>query len=60
MSWKETAKNLKREAYALYFAVRDPRVPWYAKLCAGALVAYVFIPSIRSPTSFLSSATSMN
>ena len=44
MPWRETARNLKREVYALYLAVRDPRVPWYAKLCAGALVAYVFSP----------------
>ena len=44
MPWRERARHLKREVYALYLAVRDPRVPWYAKLCAGAVVAYVFSP----------------
>jgi uncharacterized membrane protein YkvA (DUF1232 family) len=44
MSWRDTAARLKREVYALYLAVRDPRVPWYAKALAGALVAYVFSP----------------
>ena len=43
-NWKETARQLKREVYALYFAVRDPRVPWYAKLLAGGIVAYALTP----------------
>ena len=30
--------------YALYLACRDPRVPWYAKAGAGAVVAYAFSP----------------
>lgn len=42
--WKQKARLLKRETYALYLACRDPRVPWYAKLLAGAVVAYVFSP----------------
>jgi uncharacterized membrane protein YkvA (DUF1232 family) len=42
--WKERARQLKREIRALALAVRDPRVPWYAKLSAGLLVAYVFSP----------------
>ena len=44
MRWTETARHLKREVYALYFAVRDPRVPWYAKAVAGGIVAYTFSP----------------
>lgn len=28
----------------MYFACRDPRVPWYAKALAGVVVAYVFSP----------------
>ena len=28
----------------LYLAARDPRVPWYAKAVAGAVVAYAFSP----------------
>jgi uncharacterized membrane protein YkvA (DUF1232 family) len=42
--WKRRAKELKREVYALYFACRDPRVPWYAKALAVAVVAYAFSP----------------
>lgn len=43
-AWKEHARNLRREVYALYFACRDPRVPWYAKALAVAVVAYAFSP----------------
>ncbi|MGH7874971.1 MAG: YkvA family protein [Candidatus Binatia bacterium] len=42
--WKERAKELKAESYALYFALKDPRVPWYAKLVAGCVVAYALSP----------------
>ncbi len=44
MSWKESAACLTHEVYALYFAVRDPRVPWYAKALAGSIAAYAFSP----------------
>ena len=40
----EWARALKREAVALYYATRDPRTPWYAKLIAGAIVAYAISP----------------
>ena len=40
----EWARALKREALALYYAARDPRTPWYAKLIAGAIVAYALSP----------------
>ena len=42
--WKQRAKELKREVYALYFACRDPRMPWYAKALAVGIVAYAFSP----------------
>jgi uncharacterized membrane protein YkvA (DUF1232 family) len=42
--WKERARALKREVYALYFACRDARVPWYAKALAVGLVAYALSP----------------
>ena len=42
--WQERAKSLKLETYALYLAYRDPRVPWYAKVLAAAVVAYAFSP----------------
>ncbi len=41
---KRRARQLKREVYALYLAYRDPRVPWYARLVAGLVVAYAFSP----------------
>ncbi len=42
--WKGWARSVKREVYALYLAVRDPRTPWYARLFAGMVVPYAFSP----------------
>ncbi len=42
--WRERARRLKRETYALYLAARDPRVPWYAKALAVCVVAYALSP----------------
>jgi uncharacterized membrane protein YkvA (DUF1232 family) len=42
--WRERARELRREVHALYFACRDPRVPWYAKALAIGIVAYAFSP----------------
>lgn len=41
---KQRAHQLKREAYALYFAYRDPRLPWYLRLFALYVVARTFSP----------------
>lgn len=41
---KERARLLKRETLTLYFAVGDPRTPWYAKLVAAGVVAYALSP----------------
>jgi len=38
------ARALKKEAYALYIAGRDPRTPWYAKLFMGLVVAHALSP----------------
>lgn len=43
-TWRHRANALKREVYALYFACRDPRVPWYAKALAVVVVGYAFSP----------------
>src|SRR5205085_6558079 len=43
-SLKKWARQLKLEVAALYLCYRDPRVPWYARLFAGAVVAYAFSP----------------
>lgn len=43
-SWREKARRLRTEVHALYLALRDPRVPWYAKALAGMIVAYALSP----------------
>jgi uncharacterized membrane protein YkvA (DUF1232 family) len=41
---KQWGRRIKRDAVAVWIAARDPRVPWYAKLLAGAVAAYAFSP----------------
>jgi uncharacterized membrane protein YkvA (DUF1232 family) len=41
---KDHAASLKREVYALCIAARDPRVPWYAKIIMGVVLAYALSP----------------
>jgi uncharacterized membrane protein YkvA (DUF1232 family) len=41
---KDRARDLKRDVYALWFAYRDARTPWYAKGFAALVVAYAFSP----------------
>jgi uncharacterized membrane protein YkvA (DUF1232 family) len=43
-TWKDRAQALKREAYALYLACRDPRAPWYGRALAACVVGYAFSP----------------
>jgi len=43
-NWKEKARALRRETYAVYLACRDPRVPWYGRLLAVCIVGYAFSP----------------
>lgn len=58
-SWKELARLLKLEVFALYLACRDPRVPWYAKALAACVVGYAFSPIDLIPEPSPSSAISM-
>jgi uncharacterized membrane protein YkvA (DUF1232 family) len=44
ISWKTQAKSLRNEIYALYFAARDPRTPWYAKVLAAFIIGYALSP----------------
>jgi len=44
MTWQERARNLKRDVVAMALALRDPRVPWYAKLVGACVVAYALSP----------------
>ncbi|WP_148361192.1 YkvA family protein [Bacillus timonensis] len=41
---KSWAKRLKKQIFVLYFASKDARVPWYAKLFTAGVVAYTFSP----------------
>jgi len=41
---KQRASALKHETIALYFAFRDERTPWYAKILAALVLAYAFSP----------------
>lgn len=43
-SWRARARLIKGDVIALSFAVRDPRVPWYAKVAAACVVAYALSP----------------
>ncbi|MCA1439910.1 DUF1232 domain-containing protein [Ensifer sp. IC4062] len=48
MQWLDRAtkwaKGVKRDVVVLWLAARDRRVPWYAKLAAGAVAAYALSP----------------
>ena len=41
---KQWARAIKRDVVALWLAARDPRVPWFAKVLAGAVAAYALSP----------------
>ena len=41
---KQWARAIKQDVVAVWIAARDPRVPWYAKLLAGAVAAYALSP----------------
>jgi uncharacterized membrane protein YkvA (DUF1232 family) len=43
-TWKQKAKQLKREIHAVYLAMKDPRTPWYARVLAAIIVGYAFSP----------------
>ncbi len=42
--WRQCARRLRVHAAALYLAYRDPRVPWYARVLALGIAAYVLSP----------------
>ena len=44
MSWRQQAQRAHREAQVFYFALKHPRVPWYAKLVAACSAGYLFSP----------------
>lgn len=42
--FKKAAKALKKEVLAVYYAIHDPRTPWYAKLLPFFVLAYALSP----------------
>lgn len=42
--WKQRARRLKREVYALYLTYKDPRTPWLARLVTACVVGYALSP----------------
>ena len=42
--WKRRVSRLKIEAYTIYLAYKDPRVPWYAKILIACVIGYAFSP----------------
>jgi uncharacterized membrane protein YkvA (DUF1232 family) len=43
-TWKRGANQLKMEAYTIYLAYKDSRVPWYAKILIVCIIGYAFSP----------------
>ena len=43
-SWKQRARQLRVETYAIWLAYQDPRVPWYARAFSACVVGYAFSP----------------
>lgn len=41
---RQWARQVKRDGITLWFAVKDPRTPWYAKTLAAFVVAYALSP----------------
>jgi uncharacterized membrane protein YkvA (DUF1232 family) len=41
---KQRARLLKRDTLAVWFATRDPRTPWVAKVLGVMVAAYAFSP----------------
>jgi uncharacterized membrane protein YkvA (DUF1232 family) len=48
MNWfgalKKRIKQFKLNAYTLYLAYKDPRVPWHARIFGAIIVGYAFSP----------------
>ena len=42
--WKDRAKKVRSQLYALYLAYKDPRVPWYGKAFGALVLAYALSP----------------
>ena len=43
-SLRSWARELKQQTFVVYFAARDPRTPWHARLLALGVAAYALSP----------------
>ena len=43
-AWRERARKLRQDVVAVALAMRDPRVPWYARALGACVVAYALSP----------------
>ena len=43
-TFRERATSLKRQALTVYFAARDPAMPWHVRAIAILVAAYAFSP----------------
>jgi uncharacterized membrane protein YkvA (DUF1232 family) len=43
-TWKARARKLKQDVVVIALALRDPRVPWYARALGVCIVAYALSP----------------
>jgi uncharacterized membrane protein YkvA (DUF1232 family) len=43
-AWRGRAKALKAQALAVWYAARDPAMPWWLRALALAIAAYAFSP----------------
>jgi len=43
-TWTARLRALKRESLVVYYAARDPRLPWHVRLLAFAIAAYALSP----------------
>jgi uncharacterized membrane protein YkvA (DUF1232 family) len=42
--WRQRARELRTDSYAVYLAYRHPGAPWYAKVLAAVVATYAFSP----------------
>ena len=43
-TWRARLRALKREALVVYYAARDPRLPWHVRVLALVVAAYALSP----------------
>jgi uncharacterized membrane protein YkvA (DUF1232 family) len=43
-AWSKQTQAVQVQVFTVYFALRDPRMPWFAKAAAALAVGYIFSP----------------